>query len=321
MTLVVISILLFSSTIIFGGNNNSSNFNLTPNTIPESYVQDFSDWTGITRTGDQPNSWILNSDPAQYTVVNSGFYGTYLNLITSGVSLTNYSFNMEWDVKQDAPSNSLVRRFTRLYCYSQTTTILTATLHLWDQVRSVGMGTEFEGSTVNLDWDPAIWHTMKIEGRIFNNVLVMSLYVDNVYTSLDASAGNAINMKLDRCSFYIYQNTIGSGDSIWVDNFRIEELENVNNTLYSTEFVTETVTQTETTTIAETTDTITTTATETIIVEETVTDITNEIHHETITETIQKTEQKAEVGFLSISLTVLSMVTLVLIVRINKRSK
>ena len=41
--------------------------------------------------------------------------------------------------------------------------------------------------------------------------------------------------------------------------------------------------------------------------------------HETITETIQKTEQKAKVDFVSITLTMFSMFTVVSIVRRNKR--
>jgi hypothetical protein len=280
--------------------------NLVKNSL-ESYSQDFSDWTNITRAGDQPNAWILDSDPAEYQTVSGpggGTAGSHLNLNNPGLTLTNYNYDIEFKYQFTVSSAPLVRRFLRLYFYyTDGTVFVPVTIHLWDEASTI----HGAGGQTTITWEPNQWHTIKIEARIFGDDLQMNMTYDGQDTNLEGFFLNGTNQVLDYCSFYLYQNYYGTGDSILVDDFKINELYEENATIYYTTTVTNKITN-----IINTTQTIP--HTNTIETTQTV-QHTNTIE---TTQTIQIEETKSEVNFYPLYFTGMFLALGVIIVK--KRS-
>lgn len=259
-----------SITRAYDSSNQYSDVEFTNATF-EGYTNDFSDWTNITRSGDQPNFWQLNSDPAEYRSGGTGTYGTHLQISNIPMNLTNYSFTMEWKVKFTAPSEFLTRRFLRLYSYWTDGTAFITTIQLWDQVASLSFSTDVDSVLNTLTWEPNQWHTITVEARQYVNDLLFIISLNGVYMDLVSYKPNAATKELDFFSFYVYQNNFGVSDSIFIDDFSVNqtgffETKTLTETFVDISEVTKTVN--ETTTIVDS-SVVTNTVNETMIEYET----------------------------------------------------
>ena len=255
----VLFLVLTSSLHQFSGSI-TGNSTLTDQSVL--YYQDFSDWSNISITGDQPNYYAQNSDPATYTAVSavSVEAGTYLNMLDTSINLVNESYYLSYDVQVSAAASPSVRRFSRLYChFDDESTVFTTTLELWDQVGTFSYSTT-NGISKIITWDPSLWHHIGVAAVPYNNDLYMSFNYDGTYEgSLMIVDGSLLS--ISSCSFYVYQGKFGTGDTIKVDNFTIG-INDVNVKTFNTT-QTGTITNQDNVTV-ETTNTIDTLVTQTI---------------------------------------------------------